>query len=178
MKKKNPTDKYGRITRCSFCQSIYHWVRDCPDKDEEHIGLFTNQNQQSHMPQLLHETINCAILDCGCIKTVCGILWFETYKETLTDEEKRRITEEKSSTRFRFGVGGPIYVSERKVKFPAMLGTKKVTIESDIIDCELPLLLSKESMKRAETAINFKDDKVSMLGQTLDLKFTTSGHYA
>ena len=80
--------------------------------------------------------------------------------------------------RFRFGVGGPIYISERKVKFPAMLGSKKVTIESDIIDCELPLLLSKESMKRAETAINFKDDKVSMLGQTLDLKFTTSGHYA
>ena len=178
MKKKNPTDKYGRITRCGFCQSIYHWVRDCPDKDEEHIGLFTNQNQQSHMPQLLHETINCAILDCGCVKTVCGSMWYEKYKETLTDEEKRRITEEKSSTRFRFGVGGPIYVSERKVKFPAMLGSKKVTIESDIIDCELPLLLSKESMKKAETAINFKDDKVSMLGQTLDLKFTTSGHYA
>ena len=177
-KKKNPVDRYGRVTKCSYCQSIYHWVRDCPDKDEEHIGLFTNEEQKSHMPQLLKETVNCAILDCGCVKTVCGHMWFDIYKEGLTGEEIRSITEEKSDTRFRFGVGGPVYVSEKKVKFPAVLGNKKVTIESDLIDCELPLLLSKESMKRAETKINFTNDQVTMLGQTLDLQFTTSGHYA
>ena len=177
-KKKNPVDKYGRVTKCTFCQSIYHWVRDCPDKDEEHIGLFTNEEQKSHMPQLLKETVNCAILDCGCVKTVCGHTWFEIYKESLTEEENKRITEEKSETKFRFGVGGPVYVSEKRVKFPAILGKKKVTIESDLIDCELPLLLSKESMKRANTQINFTNDQVSMLGQTLDLQFTSSGHYA
>ena len=178
MKKKNPVDRYGRITRCSVCQSIYHWVRDCPDKEEDYIGLFTNEEQRLHMPQLLQETINCAILDCGCVKTVCGQLWLDMYTDTLTDEQKKMITEEKSNTRFRFGVGGPVYLSERKVKFPAVLGKKKVTIETDIINCELPLLLSKESMKKAETAINFKNDKVCMLGQTLDIKFTSSGHYA
>ena len=177
-KKKNPVDRYGRITKCSHCQSIFHWYRDCPDKEEDQIGLFTNEEQRAYMPQFLQETINCAILDCGCVKTVCGQLWLDLYTETLTDEEKRMITEKKSSTRFRFGMGGPVYTSERKVKFPAVLGKKKVTIETEVIKCELPLLLSKESMKRAETAIDFKNDKVSMLGQTLDLKFTTSGHYA
>ena len=95
------------------------------------------------MQQLSQETINCAILHCGCVKTVCGQLWLDLYTETITDEEKRMITEEKSSTRFRFGVGGPVYISERKVKFPAVLGKKKVTIETDIINCELPILLSK-----------------------------------
>ena len=177
-KKKNPLDKYGRITKCSFCQSIYHWVRDCPDKDEEHIGLFTNEEQQSHMPQLLKETINCAILDCGCVKTVCGKLWLQMYKDGLTEEDNKCITEEKSDTRFRFGVSGPVYVSEKRVTFPAVLGKKKVNIQADVIDCNLPLLLSKESMKRAQTQINFRDDQVTMLGQTLNLQFTTSGHYS
>ena len=177
-RKKNPLDRYGRITKCSICQSIYHWVRDCPDRDEDNISLFTNEEERSQLPQFLQETINCAILDCGCVKSVCGKLWFNIYVETLTEQERGIITEEPSSTRFRFGVGGPVYVAERKVKFPAVFGKKKVTIEADIIDSDLPLLLSKESMKRAETAINFKNDEVSMLGQNLQLQFTTSGHYA
>ena len=32
-------------------------------------------------------------------------------------------------------------------------------------------------MKKADTQINFKNDKVTMLGQNLKLKFTSSGHY-
>ena len=33
-------------------------------------------------------------------------------------------------------------------------------------------------MKKADTHINFKNDAVTMLGQKLKLKFTSSGHYA
>ena len=33
-------------------------------------------------------------------------------------------------------------------------------------------------MKNADTQINFKNDEVTMLGQKLKLKFTSSGHYA
>ena len=37
---------------------------------------------------------------------------------------------------------------------------------------------SKESMKKARKTIDFASDKMTMLGETLDLKFTQSGHYA
>ncbi len=179
IRRKNPLDKYGRVTKCGICGSIYHWARDCPDKDrEEQIGLFSNEDQRTYLPQFLQETINCAILDCGCVKSVCGKRWFDIYIESLSEEDKQTISETPSNTRFRFGVGGPVYISERKVEFPAVLGTKRVSIEAEIIDCDLPLLLSKESMKRAETEISFKNDEVSMLGQTLKLHFTTSGHYS
>ena len=127
-KKTNPLDKYGRITKCSVCQSIYHWARDCPDREEDQISLFTNEEQMTYLPQFLQETVNCAILDCGCVKSVCGKLWFQIYTETLTNEETNMITEEPSTTRFRFGVGGPVYISERKVKFPAVIGDKNVTM--------------------------------------------------
>ena len=33
-------------------------------------------------------------------------------------------------------------------------------------------------MKKADTQINFKNDKVTMLGQKLKLKFASNGHYA
>ena len=28
---KNPLDKFGNVTRCAECESINHWVQDCPD---------------------------------------------------------------------------------------------------------------------------------------------------
>ena len=45
------------------------------------------------------------------------------------------------------------------------------------MDCELPLLLSKDVMEKAETTINFVNDTVNILGETIDLEFTSSGHY-
>ena len=180
-KKKNPLDKYGRVTKCGICQSILHWARDCPDRESgtgEQISLFSNEIQGPYLPQFLKETINCAILDCGCVKSVCGSKWLDIYTQSLSKDEQEQIDEKPSNARFRFGVGGPVYTSERKINLPAILGKKKVLIETDIIDCDLPLLLSKESMKRAETEICFKNDEVSMLGERLKLQFTSSGHYA
>ena len=78
----------------------------------------------------------------------------------------------------RFGVSSPVYKSEKQVRFAATVGTKKVNIEADLIDCDSPLLLSKESIKNADTQIKFKNDEVTMVSQKLKLKFTSSGHYA
>ncbi len=180
-KKTNPLDRWGNITVCSICRSIYHWARDCPDKEpgyEEKINLFANGVQGTYLPQFLQETLNCAILDCGCVKTVCGKKWLDVYVQSLSSKEKEEMSETYSDTRFRFGVGGPVYTSEKRITLPAVLGKKNVSIETDVIDCDLPLLLSKESMKKAETEIHFRDDEVSMLGQNLKLHFTSSGHYS
>ena len=81
--------------------------------------------------------------------------------DSLTKAERESISETSGSARFRFGVGGPVFVSERKVTFPAIIGSRKVSIEADIIECDLPLLLSKESMKKADTQINFQEDEVA-----------------
>ena len=47
----------------------------------------------------------------------------------------------------------------------------------DVIDAELPLLLGKDTMKKAETEINLHKDKVTMLGCEQPLSYTASGHY-
>ena len=33
-KKVNPKGKNGKIMRCKICDSIYHWVRECPDNPD------------------------------------------------------------------------------------------------------------------------------------------------
>ena len=56
MKKKNPVDRYGRVTKCSICESIFHWVRDCPERGtekEDQISLFSNEIQKTYLPQFL-----------------------------------------------------------------------------------------------------------------------------
>ena len=63
------------------------------------------------------------------------------------------------------------------MKFPAVIGMKKVTIESCIVPNEIPLLLSKASMKRAEIVLDFLQDTAMVLGDSVDLVCTSSGHY-
>ena len=41
----------------------------------------------------------------------------------------------------------------------------------------IPLLLSKESMKKANTKIDFWQDKISIFGKIVDITCTSIGHY-
>ena len=50
-------------------------------------------------------------------------------------------------------------------------------IETDVIESDIPLLLSQASMKRANMNLNFKEDSTSVFGETIDLVVTKSGHY-
>ena len=50
-------------------------------------------------------------------------------------------------------------------------------IEVCIVNNEIPLLLSKESMKKAEVVLNFAKDTARVLDETVDLVCTSSGHY-
>ena len=58
------------------------------------------------------------------------------------------------------------------------IGSCNIKIETDVVPNEVPHLLSKELMKKARTTIDFASDKVTMLAQTVDRKFTLTGHYA
>ena len=157
VKRKNPTGSYGKVTTCNLCGSVHHCVRDCPERgsyEEEGINLFSNEIQREYLPIFLKEALNCNVLDCGCVISVCGKKWLESYVKSSAPDNVTSIQEARSHTRFGFNVGGPVYESEKRVRFPATIGTRKVFLEADLIDCDLHLLLSKESMKKADTQIN------------------------
>ena len=175
-RKSNPPDKSGNISRCVVCDSVMHWVEDCPHKDEAHVHLFTKDIKDEYINQFVGETLNEAVLECGCTKTVCGKLWVDCYIDSLSKEDLKLIEERLSSTRFKFGDGRVVQAS-RKVIIPADIGDKKVSIETNVVPDDLPLL-SKQSMKTARTTTDVVNDKVTTLDQVLNLCFTSSRHYA
>ena len=92
------------------------------------------------------ESWNAAVLDCGASKTVCGQTWFDTCIETLSNEDKSKITYNKSNSIYRFGDGKKI-PALRNTKIPALIGSQKVMIDTDTVSNEVSLLPSRESVK-------------------------------
>ncbi|XDV11978.1 hypothetical protein PO909_000752 [Leuciscus waleckii] len=144
----NPLDKYGMRTKCVICQSTYHWAKDCP-------------HQRKH-----------------CTRTVCGEKWLDCYMKDLSHSQINKLlqTESSSCRPFRFGDGQVVH-SNRKVKLPAKIGLTKCHIETEVVPVDIPLLLSKMSLKRAGTVLDMENDRVVMFKQPVPLELTSSGHY-
>ena len=107
---------------------------------------------------------------------MCGVVWLDAYLDTLNEEELKLVKYKESDATFKFG-NPTIYSSIYQVSFPARIGSKDVDIVSDVIDVDIPLLISKIAMKKANTIIDFKNDKVTMFGETISIRFTATGHY-
>ena len=184
-KGKNPLDQQGRRTRCSNCESVNHWYADCPDikgnnssQRDVQVTLFQSiQEETKCMQQFVGESLGAAVLDSGASKTVCGNTWMSCYIDALSLDEKASVLHSDSSTVFKFGDGKRV-PSTKKMTVPACIGNQRVMIETDVIDSDIPLLLSKPAMKKAGTKIDFLSDTVQMLGVKQDLLITSSGHYA
>ena len=188
---KNPLGKNGQVTRCAICGSVNHWAVSCPDvqyfqetsgetyEDYEHqVTLY-----QSHlltdesMKIFVAESFSCAILDSGATATVAGETWMNCYIDSLPSDKKKKVSYAQSCNTFKFGSGN-LFKSMYKVKVPANIGSKEVYIETDVVQTDVPLLLSRSAMKKANTFINFKEDSVSMLGEKQNIVVTSSGHYS
>ena len=129
------------------------------------------------MTALVVESFNCAILDSAFSSTVCGNDWLQSYIHSLSEKEVLKVTEKDSNTTFRFG-DGEVHTSMKKVKIPVTIVGKKINIETDVVDCGIPLLLSKKSMKRAKIKIDLENDTAVIFGRRLKLACTSSGHYS
>ena len=62
-------------------------------------------------------------------------------------------------------------------KIPAKISGKSFFITTTIVPSDIPLLLSKASMKKAKVSIDFQNDKFSIFDRKVDICFLSSGHY-
>ena len=62
-------------------------------------------------------------------------------------------------------------------RVPCSIGGKNIVLELDVVDCNIPCLISKEAMKRGKVNINVERDEITIFGQKIKLKTTNSGHY-
>ena len=169
----------GKPTKCLVCESIFHNARDCPDNkkpafQEHSVQYFTKEIEQCFLEQVASETLNCALIDTGCSVTVCGKNWFQCYADTLA--ENTILEEHHSGKIFRFGAG-KAHPSIKQVNISVHIGEQPGYILTDVVDCEIPLLLSKDSMKKADSKLDFVNDVIVMSGQQIQFHYTSNGHY-
>ena len=81
-----------------------------------------------------------------------------------------------SSIGFRFSDAGRINSFETAT-IPAEIAGVKCQIITAVIKKDIPLLLSKGSLKKAGACLDLKNDKALMFGQEIQLQLTSSGHY-
>jgi transposase InsO family protein len=183
---RNRLDLQGNITRCKICDSVNHWATKCPDRDLPRskgdvlysIVLFQSDLENpDNIGSLAFETIGAAVADCGASKTVCGREWLTNYIDLLSSEDQDLISYQSTSSAYKFGVGEP-HKAFTSAKIPVVIGSLKVFLEVDVIAYDLPLLLSRATMKRAKAHLNTEEDEITMLGETIKLINTSTGHYA
>ena len=121
------------------------------------------------------ENLNCPVLDSGCSQIVCGQNWLKCFEDSF--DEGVSIKKRSSCATFKFGNRGPVQ-SLKKVVLPVTIGNDKISLETDVVDTDIPLLLSKAAMKKSSTVIDFDKDTALMFGKQQPLVKTTSGHYA
>ena len=126
--------------------------------------------------RLVEESRNCGILDTGCSITVSGQQWLDDYLNNLCNEELAMVREEKSNSTVTFG-DGVTYRSIKRVVFPCWIGGMRSELSTDVVECNLPLLISKQSMKRGKMVLDFGEDSVKIMNTWVKLMVASSGHY-
>ena len=185
-KRTNPKDRDGNVMACNICQSIYHFARQCPEMQKgsstqyfsEDIALFQNLHDTSEpniMDRFTRDNFGLAVLDTGCNTTVCGKKWLDVYIDTLDKTGQESVSYREKEVNFRFGDNDSSR-SSVQCTFPAIVCGKRVKIISQVVEDQIPLLISKQSMKNASMILNFKDDTVQAFGFKQKILFTETGH--
>ena len=184
----NPVGPDGLRRKCLNCESIGHYVRDCPYPSfasQANVAFYDELNDEEVIACLFAAEDFCLyftdayiylILDTGCAATVCGEKWLEVYLLSLPPDQRSSVKMNPSNKIFKFGAGGRIR-SLGQCVIPAFLAGRPVNISTDVVDSDIPLLLSKPAMKKAGVKIDTVTDTAEVLGLTVNLDCSSSGHY-
>ena len=142
---------------------------------EESVVLFTG-NLDAENCLLNREASTCAVIDSACTSNVCGSSWMKSYLSCLSERDKESVVSKPSNRMFKFG-GESLYKSVGMCTFPARLVNKDIRIQCDVVESEVPLLLSRKTLKKMKAIINFENDSACILGERVNLSITSSGHH-
>ena len=118
-----------------------------------------------------------AIIDTACTKTTSGEKWLLNFIKYLVNTALNKVQVIPSRKVFKFGDGQKVYLKYKAI-IPVKIGKTNCYIQTEIVNEKILLLLSGSSLKKADTYINIKDDKVQTFDQDINVCMTTNGHYA
>ena len=124
-----------------------------------HAVSFTGYNKRE-ISQLDIDARNCAVLDSACSSTACGEMWLNNsyYLDSLSEEDRKRVTNFKTvgKNTLKSGGGEPLE-SKAEYNLSGIIAGKEVTIRTDVVHSDIPLLLSRGAMKTAGFKMNLEN---------------------
>ena len=139
------------------------------------FGFYADKHNKK-LSKLVDDCQGCALLDSGCSKTVAGLSWYTKYFNELSDYDKKTVTETSSNSLFTFG-DGECKRSMKCVVMPCYIDGKRSTMEVEIVEGGIPLLLSRNSMKKGKMILDFENDMLVIGDRSIKLRMANSGHY-
>ena len=184
--------------KCHLCSKTDHKVMQCPwrgafnaqlnnslmasaeigetdDTHNVHIILMNSKADNKQL-NLVQESLGKGLLDCGCVKTVAGEVWIIEFLNTLPRSEMDKIKHSASKAKFRFGDSVEVD-SVKELVIPVVIAGVHRVMKVDVVQCEIPLLIGVQTMKRMGLILNCENDTANVFGKTIELNCTTSGHY-
>ena len=93
------------------------------------------------------EARGCAVIDTACGSIVAGENWIEDYIHNhLAPKDQKKVVRKEGKRIFRFGAGAALK-STGEIAIPAVVAGKEVHIVTDVVESDVPLLLSMASLE-------------------------------
>ena len=152
-------------------------IDDGEDQDECFAGYVDNKKWETKT--FTAEAEGAAGLDSCCSRTIMGTRWFARYKQLLATMDRELLKEIKgpfkTETNFLFGDGGKKNSLGRYI-LPLTIHGCRANIAAELVDSDIPLLISKASMIRAGMVLDFKKLTVTAFGRERMMRETVIGH--
>ena len=146
-------------------------------EEEAYITVVMFTTNREDLSRFTAEAINCAALDSCCTATVAGKKWLNIFLEALPKDMKKLVQGPLPSGKtFMFGNEGKMTAGE-SYNIPIKIAGKIKMIHVDIIESDIPLLLSKGEMKTLGMTLDMKNDAAYANGKPLKVSTTSAGHF-
>ena len=120
---------------------------------------------------------NRTLIDCACPNTVAGTDWLKHFISQLSENQKQRMEVKESQRVYKFG-GGEVRPSKCLVRLPCNLAGKNITLSTEVVDADIPLLIGNSSLEKANAVLHIAPCKVELMGNTIPMEKTDSGHFS
>ena len=113
-----------------------------------------------------------AILDTCCNTSMAGKAWFEEYIRELPETERRKVLGPyKTEAKITFAAEQQ-HKSLAEYEVPVSLHGEETKIRVQILDTDIPLMISGEDMKRAGAIIDLRRERIILNGTEEAVSYT------
>ena len=153
--------------------SIEGELWDSAETEEEYCYLGTSARQSKTFTQ---EAAGAMALDSCCSRTLCGEKWLKDHRRMMPKNMREQLKGPMpSDVVFTFGDGRKLR-SKGKYQVPVIIYGVKAKLIAELVESDIPMLLSKTAMERLGVVLNFAEKKTTVFGITRTMVETSLGH--